>query len=232
MREIVLDTETTGLKPEEGHRIVELGAVELFNKMPTGNSFHRYFNPQRDMPKEAEAVHGLSTDFLKDKPLFKASVDEFLAFAGDAPLVIHNAAFDMKFINSEFKTLNLPAIPWDRVIDTLQLARVKFPAGPNSLDALCRRFGVDNSSRVRHGALLDAELLAEVYLELVGGRQTNLGLQATKAKKATLIVASTKFTQRPQPLQSRLTAEESDIHQQMIRSLGEDSTWKKLQSDN
>ncbi len=183
MREIVLDTETTGLKPEEGHRIVELGAIEVLNKLPTGNSFHRYFNPQRDMPKEAEAVHGLSAGFLKDKPLFKDVVVEFLVFAGDAPLVIHNAAFDMKFLNSEFKTCGVPAIPWERVIDTLQLARVKFPAGPNSLDALCRRFGIDNSSRVQHGALLDAGLLAQVYLELAGGRQTKLGLQPVKTQK-------------------------------------------------
>jgi DNA polymerase III subunit epsilon len=230
MREIALDTETTGLKPEEGHRIVELGAVELFNKLPTGNSFHRYFNPQRDMPKEAEAVHGLSSDFLKDKPLFKASVDEFLAFSGGSPLVIHNAAFDMKFINAEFKSLNIPAIPWDRVIDTLQLARAKFPAGPNSLDALCRRFGIDNSSRVRHGALLDAELLAEVYLELSGGRQTNLGLLAAKAKNTAPAAAARIFSERPKPLPNRLTTGEDLAHKQMVATLGEESAWRRLGS--
>ena len=176
MREIILDTETTGLNPASGDRLVEIGAVELIHRMPTGKVFHAYLNPQRDMPKEAEAVHGLSAAFLADKPYFAAKADEFLAFISDSKLVIHNASFDMGFINAELGYCGKLAIPADQVIDTLAMARRSHPAGPNSLDALCRRYGIDNSKRTKHGALLDAELLAEVYLEMMGGRQTNLGL--------------------------------------------------------
>ncbi len=229
MREIVLDTETTGLSPEEGHRIVEFGAVELFNRLPTGTTYHKYFNPQRDMPKEAEAVHGLTSDFLKDKPLFKEFAAEILQFIGDSPVVIHNASFDMKFITAEYASLKLGSvIPWDRVVDTLMLARSRFPAGPNSLDALCRRFGIDNSGRSKHGALLDAELLAEVYLELTGGRQTNLGLQSTAARKVKLAATRSLARQRPTPLPSRLSATECDLHSAMVAELGEESLWIKI----
>lgn len=175
-REIVLDTETTGFEPREGHRLVEIGCVELINHLPTGKIFHKYLNPERDVPADAFRVHGLSNEFLADKPLFAEIVDEFLAFVKDSPLVIHNAAFDMKFINAELSAQKKPIIPFERAVDTLNIARRKFPGSPASLDALCKRFGVDNSNREKHGALLDAELLAEVYLQLVGGRQQGLSL--------------------------------------------------------
>lgn len=178
MREIVLDTETTGLDPAQGHRIVEIGCLELINTVPTGQTFHRYVNPERSMPTEAEQVHGLSEAFLADKPLFSSVVEEFLAFVADSPIVIHNAAFDIGFLNAELARIDLQTIPMDRAVDTVTIARRKFPGAPASLDALCRRFNIDNSARTKHGALLDAELLAEVYLELVGGRQHALGLAA------------------------------------------------------
>lgn len=175
-REIVLDTETTGIRPEEGDRVVEIGCLELINHLPTGKTFHKYVNPERDMPEEAFRVHGLSEEFLRDKPLFSAIADEFIDFIGDAPLVIHNAAFDIGFLDAELKRLGREAIGLARSIDTVRIARSKFPGAQVSLDALCRRFNIDNSGRVKHGALLDAELLAEVYLELVGGRQQGLSL--------------------------------------------------------
>src|ERR1700748_2370047 len=178
MREIVLDTETTGLDPLRGDRLVEIGCVEIFNRMPTGQSFHRYFNPEREMAAEAFAVHGLSTEFLADKPFFHELVDEFLAFIGDAPLVIHNASFDVGFINAELDRCGRTALERDRLVDTLMLARRKYVGVRNSLDDLCARFGIDTSRRVKHGALLDAELLAEVYLELIEARQAQLGLAA------------------------------------------------------
>ncbi|MFZ2467879.1 MAG: DNA polymerase III subunit epsilon, partial [Parvibaculum sedimenti] len=171
MRQIVLDTETTGLSPDEGHRLVEVGCLEVFNHVPTGNVFHRYMNPERDMPEGAFRVHGLSAEFLRDKPKFAEVVDEFLEFIGDAELVIHNAGFDMTFLNAELKWVGRPPLAAARAVDTLMIARKRFPGAQNSLDALCRRFNIDNSGRVKHGALLDAELLAEVYLELMGGRQ-------------------------------------------------------------
>ncbi|ALG70297.1 DNA polymerase III subunit epsilon [Azospirillum thiophilum] len=174
MREIVLDTETTGFKPEEGDRLVEIGCIELVNHIATGERFHVYINPERDMPPDAFAVHGLSAEFLSDKPLFNDVAADFVAFIGDAPLVIHNAAFDMKFLNWELKIAGYPTMPKERAVDTLLMARQKFPGSPATLDALCKRFGVDNSNRTLHGALLDAQLLAEVYLELLGGRQTGL----------------------------------------------------------
>ena len=176
VREIILDTETTGLDPATGDRIVEIGAVELLNHLPTGRTFHVYINPERDMPKEAEAVHGLSSAFLRDKPVFSAIAQDFLEFIGSDVLIIHNASFDMAFINAELGFLRLPAIPPERVVDTLHIARQKHPGTGNSLDALCRRYGIDNSRRTKHGALLDSELLAEVYLELIGGRQASFGL--------------------------------------------------------
>ena len=176
MREIVLDTETTGLDPSSGHRVVEIGCVELINHLPSGSHFHKYLNPQRDMPEEAFRIHGLSNDFLAKQPLFKDVAAEFLAFIGDAMLVIHNAEFDLKFLNAELVRLSLPTIPRDRAIDTVPIARRRFPGAQANLDALCRRFEIDNSSRTKHGALLDSELLAEVYLELIGGRQPGLEL--------------------------------------------------------
>ena len=177
-REIVLDTETTGFEPSEGHRIVEIGCVELDGLLPTGNTFHIYINPQRDMPSGAYEVHGLSAEFLSGFPVFGAQVEGFIDFIGDAPLVIHNASFDMKFINAELALMGHPILPMSRAIDTLTMARKRFPGSPASLDALCRRFNIDNTSRTLHGALLDSELLAEVYLELRGGRQPGFGLDA------------------------------------------------------
>lgn len=181
MREVVLDTETTGLDPFSGHRVVEIGCIELINHVRTGNYFHTYLNPERDMPREAEAVHGLSAEFLKDKPKFADVAGAFLEFIGDDPLIIHNAAFDMKFLNAELAVAKRPEIEFDRAIDTVLIARRKFPGQPASLDALCKRFNIDLSSRTKHGALLDSELLADVYLELLGGRQSSLGLVADQA---------------------------------------------------
>lgn len=192
MREIVLDTETTGLDPFSGHRIVEVGCIELLNHVRTGNYFHSYVNPERDMPREAEAVHGLSADFLKDKPKFSEVAGALLEFIGDDPLVIHNAAFDMKFLNAELGFAKKPEIDFARAIDTVLIARKKFPGQPASLDALCKRFNIDLSARTKHGALLDSELLADVYLELLGGRQSSLGLVADEAAAKT--EASVTFT--------------------------------------
>jgi DNA polymerase III subunit epsilon len=180
MREIVLDTETTGLDPIRGDRLVEVGCIELFNRMPTGQTFHRYMNPERDMPAEAFAVHGLSTEFLASKPLFSEVVEEFLAFIGDAPLVIHNASFDISFINAELDRIKRPVILRERLVDTLLLARRKHPGVSNRLDDLCSRYAIDNSRRTKHGALLDAELLAEVYIDLIGARQSQLILAAAR----------------------------------------------------
>lgn len=182
IREIVLDTETTGLSPEEGHRIIEIGALELINHMPTGKQLHLYINPEREIDEAAERVHGISSEFLADKPLFKDIAKEFLDFIGDDVMIIHNAAFDMGFINAELKRMKRLTLPDDRAIDTVQMARRKFPGAQASLDALCRRFGIDNTHRDLHGALIDADLLAEVYIELIGGRQPDLGLAAATAQ--------------------------------------------------
>lgn len=184
MREIVLDTETTGLDPYSGHRIVEIGCVELINHVRTGNYFHTYLNPERDMPMEAERVHGLSIEFLKDKPKFAEVAGAFLEFLGDSTLVIHNAAFDMKFINAELSVAGKREVDFDRAIDTVLMARQKYPGQPASLDALCKRFNIDLAARTKHGALLDSELLADVYLELLGGRQSSLGLTAQAGEAA------------------------------------------------
>ncbi len=225
-REIVLDTETTGLSPRDGHRIVEIGAVELINHMPTGQSFHAYLDPQRDMPKEAEAVHGLSQSFLKGKPLFGAVADDFLSFISDSTLIIHNASFDMAFINHELKAVGKVHIEMAQVIDTLAIAKQKFPMASNSLDALCKRFGIDLSRRTKHGALLDSELLAEVYLELIGGRQTALGLAtpgATKPQQHAAISGGAK--QRPVTLPCRLSETEKAAHAALVRDLGDKTLW-------
>jgi DNA polymerase III subunit epsilon len=227
MREIVLDTETTGFEPGEGDRIVEIGAVELLRHVPTGRTFHKYINPQRTMPAEAFAVHGLGDAFLADKPLFKDVADEFLDFIGDAKLVIHNAAFDMKFLNAELGWLHKPTLPMDRAVDTLAIARRKFPGSPASLDALCRRFGIDNSSRTLHGALLDSEILAEVYLELIGGRQPDFALAQGSSTQNTNGTDAWRITPRPAPLPPRITPEESAAHKAFVDAMGDAAVWRK-----
>ncbi len=229
MREIVWDTETTGFDPAEGHRIVEIGAVELENHLPTGRTFHVYLNPERDMPEEAFQVHGLSSDFLADKPRFAEIVAEFMAFVGDARLVAHNAAFDMRFINWELTTCGLPPFAETRMVDTLAMARQKFPGSPASLDALCRRFGVDNSARTKHGALLDSEILAEVYLELIGGRQPGLVFGAATLRSVTGGVQDAEWRPRPRPvpLPPRLSPEEAAAHQAFVAKLGPGAVWLK-----
>jgi DNA polymerase-3 subunit epsilon len=202
MREIVLDTETTGLDPVAGHRLVEIGCIELINHLSTGRVFHVYINPDRDMPEEAFRIHGLSEEFLRQHPLFEKVAEEFLAFVEDSPLVIHNADFDMKFLNWELKALGHPILPRDRAIDTVAMARRRFPGSPANLDALCRRFSIDNAARTKHGALLDAELLAEVYLELIGGREPGLALAAAAAKKddaAQRIARQERAARSPRP---------------------------------
>ncbi|MEM6373078.1 MAG: DNA polymerase III subunit epsilon [Pseudomonadota bacterium] len=226
MREIVLDTETTGFDPESGDRIVEIGAIELIGHMPTQNVFHEYIDPQRAMPQEAFEVHGLGDDFLRGKPKFAELGQKFLDFVGDAKLVIHNAAFDMKFLNAELKWMGLPTLPFDQAIDTLDIARRRFPGSPASLDALCRRFGIDNSARTLHGALLDSEILAEVYLELIGGRQPDFGLSTSgSAGSGGGSEADWTPSPRPNPLPSRLSAEEKAAHDAFVSKLGENAVW-------
>jgi len=225
MREIVLDTETTGLDPYQGDRLVEIGCVELYNKIPTGQSFHCYINPEREMAASAFEVHGLSGDFLKDKPPFVEVADEFLAFIGEAPLVAHNAAFDLGFLNAELERAAKPVIGSERMIDTLLLARRKHPAGPNRLDDLCLRYGIDHSRRTKHGALLDAELLAEVYIELIGARQAELGLEEARGV-GTAEVRISAMRIRPVPLPPRISAEERDAHGTFVASLGANAIWR------
>ncbi|MCA8882634.1 MAG: DNA polymerase III subunit epsilon [Rhodobacteraceae bacterium] len=232
MREIVLDTETTGFEPAEGHRIVEIGAVELFNHMPTGRTYHQYINPQRDMPTEAFEVHGISEEFLADKPVFKSIGQAFLDFCGEARLVIHNAAFDMKFLNAELGWAGLPTLPGSQALDTLAIARKKFPGSPASLDALCRRFGIDNSAREKHGALLDSEILAEVYLELIGGRQPGLTLDAASPGRSGSATERDDWRPRPRPapLPARLTDAERTAHDAFVETLGADAIWRRYRA--
>lgn len=227
MREIVFDTETTGFEPGEGHRIVEIGCIELMNHIPTGRHFHQYIHPERDMPPEAFAVHGLSTEFLASYPVFSAVAEDFLKFIDDAPLVAHNAEFDMKFVNAELVSAGLPALSMGRVVDTLALARRKFPGSPASLDALCRRFNIDNAERQLHGALLDAQLLAEVYLELMGGRQHGLALKEDLAalEKVTDL-AQERMKHRRDPRPHTPTPEELEAHAQMLGLL-KGALWKE-----
>jgi DNA polymerase-3 subunit epsilon len=227
MREVVLDTETTGFDPETGDRIVEIGAVELVGHVATGRTYHQYINPERAMPDEAFQVHGLGDEFLSDKPKFAEIGNAFLEFIGDAKLVIHNASFDMKFLNAELKWMGLPQLPFDQAIDTLEIARKRFPGSPASLDALCRRFNIDNSARTLHGALLDSEILAEVYLELIGGRQPDFGLSASNTTSGGVEQASWQPRPRPNPLPSRLSAEEAAAHAAFVAALGDDAMWKK-----
>ncbi len=225
MREIVLDTETTGFDPEAGDRIVEIGAIELIGHIRTEREFHVYINPERAMPDDAKAVHGLDDAFLRDKPVFREVGQKFLDFIGDSPLIIHNAAFDMRFLNAELKWLGLPQIPASRAVDTLAIARKKFPGAPASLDALCRRFGIDNSARTLHGALLDSEILAEVYLELIGGRQPDFGLIQTGGQSDTADAGDWRPQPRPEPLAPRITEAEAAAHAAFIAKLGEKALW-------
>lgn len=230
MREIVLDTETTGLDPNQGHRLVELGCVELLNRIPTGQTFHVYVNPERDMPMEAFNVHGLSAEFLSGHRKFADIVDDFLAFIGDeTPLVIHNAEFDHKFLCAELKLVKRGLIARERLVDTLALARRKHSAGPYNLDALCGRYGIDNSRRTKHGALLDAEILAEVYLELLGGRQASLGLAESVSPRALMVGGIATVRARPAPLAPRLTEAELAAHREFVGTLGEQAIWLNYQ---
>jgi DNA polymerase-3 subunit epsilon len=229
MREIVLDTETTGMDPFAGDRIVEIGCVELLNHIPTGNHYHVYINPERDVPAEVVAVHGLTEEFLKDKPTFAEIYTDFLDFIGDAKLVIHNAEFDMKFINHHIQEMGAPSVPAPRIIDSLIMARQKFPGSPASLDALCKRFDIDNSNRTLHGALLDAELLADVYLELLGGRQTGLDLSSLQQGNSDAIDEANHNggKKRREPRVFQIPEEELSAHQAMIETLGDSALWKK-----
>ncbi|HEY5049037.1 MAG TPA: DNA polymerase III subunit epsilon [Rhizomicrobium sp.] len=225
MREIVLDTETTGLDPADGHRIVEIGCVELEDHVPTGVTFQRYFNPERAVPPDSQRVHGLTDIFLADKPCFSAVIRDLAAFLGDAPLVIHNASFDLKFLNAEFGRIAHPFIPLARTIDTIEIAKIKFPGARYSLDELCRRFGIDLSGRQKHGALLDAELTARVYLELVGGRQTRLKLSPAEIISAAVAVFPTARV-RPHALAPRLGGAEIEAHAAFVAGeLGNDAVW-------
>jgi DNA polymerase-3 subunit epsilon len=225
MREIVLDTETTGLDPLRGDRLVEIGCVEIFNRMPTGQTFHRHINPQRDMPAEAFAVHGLSTEFLTTKPLFAEVADEFLEFIGEAPLVIHNASFDISFINAELERIQRPVIARERLVDTLLLARRKHPGVSNRLDDLCSRYAIDNSRRTKHGALLDAELLAEVYIDLIGARQSQLILAAESVDTRAGVYGDVPRRQREVPLAARVTEEDRAAHREFVLTLGDQPIW-------
>ena len=232
MREIILDTETTGLDPFEGDRIVEIGCVELVNSIPTGRTWHCHLNPERDVPQRAFEVHGLSTEFLSDKPLFADRADELLTFIEGAMLVMHNAPFDFGFLNAELERLPLPILRWDRVIDTLALARRRHPGAPASLDALCRRYGVDLSERETqgHGALLDCRLLAAVYVELVGGNQARLEFAANVAQAAMMQASEEAIRPRPAPLASRLSVAEKEAHQTFVAALGTDALWLRYSS--
>lgn len=225
MREIVLDTETTGMDPVKGDRIVEIGCVELEGHLPTGKHYHVYLNPEREIPAEATAVHGITNEFVKDKPTFGEVVGDFMDFIGDAKLVIHNAEFDMKFLNAELKTFGFPSLDGKRAIDTVKIAREKFPGSPANLDALCRRFNIDNSNRTLHGALLDSQLLAEVYLELLGGRQQGLGINETSTRKQ----SPSEFKER-QYREARsfpVSDKEKSAHDEFLLKL-KDPLWKKL----
>jgi DNA polymerase-3 subunit epsilon len=227
LREIVLDTETTGTDPAKGDRVVEIGCVELLNHIPTGQYYHRYINPEFPVHPEALKVHGLSNEFLADKPVFAAIADEFMAFVGDATLVIHNAAFDVGFLNAELTRTGHKTFALSDAVDTLALARRKHPGAANSLDALCSRYGIDNSRRTKHGALLDSEILAEVYIELIGGKQTGFDLSFQSTARANAALATeTAAPRRERPLIARLTDEERKAHEAFIQTLGPNALWR------
>jgi DNA polymerase-3 subunit epsilon len=230
MREIVLDTETTGLNPFDGHRIVEIGAVELWHQVPTGRTYHQYINPERSMPQEAFDVHGISEDFLAGKPVFTAIAQAFLDFITDSKLVIHNASFDMRFINAELEWAGLRPIPNGQAIDTLEIARRRFPGSPASLDALCRRFGIDNTMREKHGALLDSEILADVYLELIGGKQPDFVLEQGTRAATDAPEQAWRPPPRPEPLRPRVTEAESSAHAAFVEELGPDALWRRIRA--
>lgn len=233
MREIILDTETTGTDPAAGDRVIEIGCVELVNQFPTGRTFHAYVNPQRSVSQGAFNVHGLSEAFLADKPVFAAVAEPLLEFVGDGRLVIHNAGFDIAFLNAEFARTGHPALDMMRVVDTLSLARRKHPGAPNNLDALCARYGIDNSRRTKHGALLDAEILAEVYIELIGGKQADLGLSVRSATRETRILAREAPREaRPRVTISRLTDEERLAHSAFVAKLGPTALWAEYLGEN
>ena len=230
MREIVFDTETTGLNPLGGDRMVEIGCVEMFNRVETGKPFHAYFNPEREMPSDAEAVHGLTTIFLSDKPRFSERAEELLDFIGDSPLVAHNALFDLGFLNTELERCAKTPFGRERLVDTLILARRRHPAGPNRLDDLCTRYGIDNSRRTKHGALLDAEILAEIHLELIGGRQASLILHGGDREGYPARNGSAAVPPRPTPLIPRLSEAERESHARFVASLGGNAIWLDYRS--
>jgi len=224
LREIVFDTETTGLDAANGDRLIEIGCIEIVNRIPTGREFHRYLNPDRQVHPDAVAVHGITSDFLQDKPRFAEVVDELLAFIAEAPLVAHNGMFDLGFINAELERVSRPPVPANRIVDTLALARRRHPAGPNTLDALCKRYGIDLSQRTKHGALLDSMLLASVYVELLGERQAALvfgGNGAAGVARAQAVQA----IRRPEPLPPLLSPEEEAAHLEFVKTLGPDAAW-------
>ena len=225
LREIVLDTETTGLDAAGGDRLIEIGCIEIVNRIPTGREFHSYVNPERGIHPDAVAVHGITAESLRDKPLFKDVAEAFLAFIADAPLVMHNASFDVGFLNAELARIDRPPLPQDRIVDTLALARRRHPAGPNSLDALCKRYGIDTSERVKHGALLDSMLLANVYVELLGERQATLGLGGQGGSESTAHLRVAAARQRPQPLAPRLSEEAEQAHHAFVKTLGSKAVW-------
>lgn len=226
-REIVLDTETTGLQAEGGDRLIEIGCVELLNRMPTGNEFHVYVNPERDVPAEASAVHGLTAEMLADKPVFRKVARPFLDFIANDQLVIHNANFDVGFLNMELRRVSAPLIKTERVVDTLFLARRKHPGGPNTLDALCKRYGIDNSKRTKHGALLDSLLLAEVYIELLGERQASMELAQGPDDVVSSGARNAPALQRSNPLPTRLSEAEAKAHSDFVETLGETALWRR-----
>ena len=228
-REIVLDTETTGLDPNRGDRLIEIGCIELFNRMPTGVEFHRFINPERDVPAEAQAIHGITTASLVNMPLFSAVAEDLLTFIGDDVLVIHNANFDIGFLNAELTRAKMLKLNMDRVVDTLQLARRKHPAGPNNLDALCKRYAIDTSKRVKHGAIVDCELLAKVYIELLGERQAMLGLaKSANGDGSQKSRGKARALERPAPLPSRLSTADEEAHRAFAESLGPSALWRKF----
>ena len=236
MSEIIFDTETTGLSPAKGDKIIEIVAIELINKFPTGNIYHQYINTGGfPIHPDAERIHGINAEFLQDKPIFRDIAEEFLEFFTDATLIAHNAKFDMGFVNAELKFIGKPAFSQSVVIDTLEIAKRKHPMGPNSLDALCKRYGIDNSRREKHGALLDSELLAEVYIELLGGKQAKLELvneqdSAKTSQQHSQNSPTQKAKQRENPLAERIDADAINAHQEFIGTLGDAPIWKKYSS--
>ncbi len=228
LREIVFDTETTGLNPEEGDKLVEIGAVELINHLPTGRTYHQYINPGRNVPEEVVKVHGLTEEFLKNYPKLSEVAQDFINFVGDdGILVAHNASFDIRFINYEFKHLGFNTYPWERVVDTLEIARNKFPGARNNLDALCRRFNIDNSARTKHGALLDAELLSEVYLELLGGAEPTMSLTPDDEIKINSVQKIENKTYL-EPRSFLLTAQEIETHEKFLKEKLKNAVWLKF----